>query len=131
MSKLKSRIRGFRLSSEITLFRMARLIGVTSAKLSQFECGNDGLNIDAVEKLIDIIGAPQSEWISVDDWEKVDCEPVLVFYSHITDLGMFTGVDKAYWNADVNCWSGFGLNNVFSDGAQVRYAQPLPKPPKQ
>lgn len=77
-----------------------------------------------------IVGAPQSEWISVDKWEKEDCEPVWVWYSQLTDLGMFTGSDKAYWNKSMTRWEGFGLDNVFSKGAQVRYVQPLPTPPR-
>lgn len=66
MSKLTGKIRAFRVKNEMTLYDMAKAIGVSSARLSQFECGNVGLNVNECEKLISIINEPQVEWPTVD-----------------------------------------------------------------
>jgi len=108
-------------------FKQERVMNSKLMELSRRAITEHGYQIS--HEIAEIARAPQSEWVSVDEWKKEDCDPVWVWYSQLTSLGMFTGSDKAYWNKGMCRWDGFGLDNVFSHGASVRYVQPLPTPP--
>lgn len=71
-----------------------------------------------------------SDWVSEDKWKKEDLEPVWVYLSWITDLGLTYIQDKAYWSELNQQWFGYGFRDPISQGAQVKYVMPLPEPPK-
>lgn len=71
MSELVKRIRSFRVDNDLSLFDMAKSIGFSSAKLSQFECGNVEIDVADIDKILSFISAPQSEWVSVDSYEEI------------------------------------------------------------
>lgn len=114
MSELVKKIRSFRVNNDLSLFDMAKSIGFSSAKLSQFECGNVEINVNEIDKILSFIGAPQLEWIGVDS-PPANNEDVLC----IKDSG-FKQIDY-YQNGR------FQLSN---DYIYWMVAPKLPTPPK-